>query len=225
MLAPNLLLCEGEDDQDVLLHLLGRHSFRRLPLLEEAGSGYLLISPGNQHLQLRRAGGYDSLRTNLRLFLHPRLERIGIVIDADAEVDSRWQSLKDLVAAQGYTQGLEQRRDNGIVLKAQNLPVLGAWVMPDNVKGGALEQFLLDIMPPDDALWPLACNAVSAIPEEIRRFKIHQTRKAELRTWLAWQEDPGIPLGLPITRRRLNPNALPAARLVAWLKRLLNTKV
>ena len=225
MLAPNLLLCEGEDDQDVMLHLLGRHGFRRVSVMEEAGSGYMLTSPGDHLVQLRRAGGYDALRTNLRLFLHPHLQRIGVIIDADAEVDARWQSLLGLFAAQGYGDGLNQRRDNGIVVQSAGLPLLGAWVMPDNRTEGALEQFLLDIMPADDALWPIARDAVAALPEDVRRFKPHQTRKAELRTWLAWQEDPGIPLGLPITRRRLNPYAPPAARLIAWVKRLLTTPV
>ncbi|MGH9822270.1 MAG: DUF3226 domain-containing protein [Blastocatellia bacterium] len=44
--------------------------------------------------------------------------------------------------------------------------------------------------------------------------------KAHIHTWLAWQEKPGLPLGLAITFRYLNPDAPSAQQLVAWVRRL-----
>jgi hypothetical protein len=224
MLAPNLLLCEGDDDLDVLLQLLGRHGFRRLSAREEAGAGYVLTNGKRQIVQLRRAGGYDSLRSNLRLFLHPDMERLGIVIDADSDTPRRWQSVRDLFLRLGYAVPEVPPPQAGLITCESGMPVLGAWVMPDNISSGALEHFMLGLLPPRDPLWTAAAEAVEALPTELRRFRRQDELKARLRTWLAWQEDPGVPVGLPITRGRLDAKAPGAVAFVEWVKRLLSTK-
>jgi hypothetical protein len=44
--------------------------------------------------------------------------------------------------------------------------------------------------------------------------------KAQLHTWLAWQDEPGTQLGLAVKRRYLQGDAPLAADFVHWLKRL-----
>jgi hypothetical protein len=44
--------------------------------------------------------------------------------------------------------------------------------------------------------------------------------KALIHTWLAWQEEPGTPLGLAIKRQYFAGDAPLAAEFVNWLKRL-----
>ncbi len=41
-----------------------------------------------------------------------------------------------------------------------------------------------------------------------------------MRTWLAWQEEPGKPFGTAITARYLDADAPPAKALVDWMRRL-----
>jgi hypothetical protein len=46
--------------------------------------------------------------------------------------------------------------------------------------------------------------------------------KAQLHTWLAWQEQPGTPLGLAITNRYLDADALHAQQLMDWIRQLFD---
>lgn len=47
-------------------------------------------------------------------------------------------------------------------------------------------------------------------------------RKAMIHTWLAWQREPGRPMGLAITKRFLDPEAPSAMEFVAWVRRLFD---
>jgi hypothetical protein len=62
--------------------------------------------------------------------------------------------------------------------------------------------------------------SVTAIPEGERRFNAATEPKAIIHTWLAWQEEPGKPLGTAITARYLDPEVSEVDVLVSWLKRL-----
>jgi hypothetical protein len=90
--------------------------------------------------------------------------------------------------------------------------------MPDNELEGILEDFVAFLVPTGDSLWPYAKECVQQIPD--RRFGLHQQSKADIHTWLAWQAEPGRPLGLAIQSRYLDPNAPHAQKLVGWLRRL-----
>ncbi len=98
--------------------------------------------------------------------------------------------------------------------------MFGAWIMPDNAAAGALEDFTASLVPPDDALWRRAGEAVDSIPEEHRRFPPVRRSKAHIHTWLAWQESPGSPMGQAITKGDLDANAPAAMEFVGWLRRL-----
>jgi hypothetical protein len=62
--------------------------------------------------------------------------------------------------------------------------------------------------------------AVQQIPAEERLFPPQHEIKAKVHTWLAWQEEPGMPMGRSITKGRLNVNAPQALVLIDWLRRL-----
>jgi len=61
---------------------------------------------------------------------------------------------------------------------------------------------------------------VAAIPADERRFSQLAQPKALIHTWLAWQEEPGKPLGTAITARYLDPDVAQVDVLVSWLNRL-----
>ena len=44
--------------------------------------------------------------------------------------------------------------------------------------------------------------------------------KAHVHTWLAWQKEPGKPMGQAITKRYLDANAPHAQQLIVWIRKL-----
>jgi hypothetical protein len=63
-------------------------------------------------------------------------------------------------------------------------------------------------------------DEVANIPKGEVRFSKLDEPKAVIHTWLAWQEEPGRPLGTAITARYLDPHVPEVDVLVAWLNRL-----
>ena len=92
--------------------------------------------------------------------------------------------------------------------------------MPNNRMPGILEDFVRFMVPPRDDLWSLADASVTAIPPKAVRFPSVRRAKVVVHTWLAWQEEPGLPLGTAITARYLDTEASVAQGLMAWLTRL-----
>ena len=92
--------------------------------------------------------------------------------------------------------------------------------MPDNQTKGILEDFLRFLVPAGSRLFDHVTTSVATIPEGERRFSQLAEPKALIHTWLAWQEEPGKPMGTAITARYLDPNVAQVDVLVSWLKRL-----
>jgi hypothetical protein len=100
--------------------------------------------------------------------------------------------------------------------------IVGIWLMPDNQFPGMLEDFVSFLIPQSDALWQKVDNCLNQIPEKERRFSLDHRIKAQLHTWLAWQKEPGKPLGTAITARYLDAEAAHAQQLIAWIRRLFD---
>jgi len=126
--------------------------------------------------------------------------------------------------------GYEKLRDNpaaeGTIVEppaGKFLPRVGIWIMPDNQTKGILEDFLRFLVPEGSALFEHVKSSVAAIPQGERRFHLLAEPKAVIHTWLAWQEEPGKPLGTAITARYLDPDVTQVDVLVSWLNRLYET--
>jgi hypothetical protein len=100
------------------------------------------------------------------------------------------------------------------------LPRVGIWIMPDNQARGILEDYLCFLVPAGSRLFDHVIASVSSIPASERRFSELTNPKAVIHTWLAWQEEPGKPLGTAITARYLDPHVAQVDVLVSWLTRL-----
>lgn len=211
MTAPrsNLLMVEGKDDLHVVAALCKRYE---VP-------------------ELFRIRGHDGVEAMLQAFPE-RLDesdrqRLGIVIDADPDVGvaRRWASVTAHLQQRDYP-GVPRRPDrDGTILGSPGpfLPVVGIWLMPDNDASGTLEHFLRFLVPEGDRLLPRAEAAVRRLPLADRRFSPAHRTKAELHTWLAWQENPGVPFGTAITARYLDAGVPQAQAFVDWLRRLFVT--
>ena len=147
---------------------------------------------------------------------------VGIVMDADADLNARWQSLRDRLLKLGYTVPAAPAIDGTIIDRPAGafLPRVGIWIMPDNQTRGILEDFLRFRVPAGSRLFDHVTTSVATIPEGERRFSQLAEPKALIHTWLAWQEEPGKPLGTAITARYFDPGVAQVDVLVSWLNRL-----
>ena len=93
--------------------------------------------------------------------------------------------------------------------------------MPDNRSPGKLEDFLAVLIPPGDRCWPWAEQATLKAHEEYgASFSALDSIKARIHTWLAWQQEPGLPFGTAITAATFAHNATLATTFVKWLTQL-----
>lgn len=197
------LLLEGQDDKHIVKNLLFNHSLAdTFDLKEKDGVDKLL----------------DSFSDELEA---TDIECIGVVIDADAEMLSRWGRLTHAIREAGYSAVPPTPEAQGTIIQEEGLVPVGLWLMPDNSTVGAIETFLSSFIDGADALWPKAQNDVAAIPQEHRRFKESYVSKAWIHTWLAWQKEPGARLGQVFRKKYLDPQHPNAGAFVAWLRRLL----
>jgi hypothetical protein len=195
-----LLLLEGADDFHFTGHFLEAHGL-------------------DAECQLRALEGVENIKKGLRLELKPGgPDVIGIIVDADFDAGLIWKSLYNVLSTSGYANLPPLPGPEGIIVTADNLPRLGLWIMPDNRLPGMLEDFVKLLVPENDSLWNRALSSVGAIPEGERRFTVAQ--KAEIHTWLAWQEEPGTPCGQAIKKRYLNPASPNARVFLNWFRNL-----
>lgn len=202
-MASRLLLAEGRNDVRILQHLC-----------EQRG----IQLGGIKHL-----GGVIPLLENIPVQLRASDEEgdvVGVVIDADTDLSSRWQSIRDRVGRLGYIVPAQPDKGGTIIDPPVGTlyPRFGVWVMPDNQTPGILENFLQFLIPQTDQLLGYAKSCVANIPH--RLFSDLAEPKAVIHTWLAWQAKPEIRLGTAINARFLDPDTPKADELVSWLRRL-----
>lgn len=202
MADKNILLVEGKDDLHVLSSLFLYHNIPESFVIKEyVGVPQLLESLPVQ-------------------FKSSELERIGVLLDANANLVGRWESLRNIAMKSGYNNVPARPDSSGTIVKQQNKPVLGFWLMPNNTLPGMLEDFVQFLVPAGDVLWTLASDCVQSIPKQEQRFADAHRIKAHIHTWLAWQEDPGTPMGLAITKRYFQGDAPQAQQLIKWIRQL-----
>ncbi len=226
---PLVLLVEGRDDVFVIFNLLKQHyqmqNWADVTDSADRSQKITSLTINSQRLGIKDKVGYETLRESLSRELKASdLTRLGVVVDADANLITRWQSLTDVFRQVGYSNIPVEPDPSGTIIEqtSENLPSkVGIWLMPDNKLPGMLENFVSFLVPDHETnpLWNLsekctqeACAVSSKIPQA----------KAQIHTWLAWQEDPGTPLGQAITKKYLDSQAPHAQQFVNWVERLFN---
>jgi hypothetical protein len=202
--TPRVLWVEGKDDQAVVYGLCVAHAVPKL-------------------FDVQPRGGVEALFEGLGLALRGEpIERLGVVVDANGDANARWSAVARIARAEGYSGVPDAPNAGGTIIPGfEALPRLGVWIMPDNGSPGALEDFVAMLVPDGDVLWDRAGGAVDSIPERDRLFPASRRSKAHMHTWLAWQEQPGSPMGQAIGKGDLDAHAPAAQRFVAWLRRLM----
>jgi hypothetical protein len=89
--------------------------------------------------------------------------------------------------------------------------------MPDNKSEGMLETFLKYLVPNQaDNVWLYAQEAARTAKQRGAPYKDVHIEKANIHTWLAWQDEPGPALGVALKRKVLDPNSAAAKPFVDW---------
>lgn len=211
--SPYRMLVEGPDDKHAICNLLKRHGYDwddntvTRPYVEEAGGISELLDSTNRSADAR---------TCLRL---------GVVLDADLNVTTRWEQVRGCFSASKI--GIElpdSPASEGTIVEVQRpglkLLRLGVWLMPDNQKAGILEDFLGKLVPAGDQCWAYADEVTSHARMRGSRLADKDHSKGRIHTWLAWQESPGLPFGTALTAWLLSHDSPEAIRFVGWFRRL-----
>jgi hypothetical protein len=216
------LYVEGSDDVAVVSNLLRTHGIDT-----DRGSQHLLI-----HDCKNDQGVIDIIADTARA---NTAFAVGFVLDIDKEMSCRWDAIR------AQLQHLEVEIPtscpaDGYRARLPGYPKeFGIWLMPDCVmERGKLEDLVGSLIPDGDPLWLHARNAVDAAivaidraNEQIgqgfaqwSRFSDGDRIKADVRTWLAWQREPGAPLGAAINYRILKNRSDIADKFLRWLGHL-----
>src|SRR5438128_298186 len=99
-----MLVVEGRGDKHVLLAILAHHNFQpEFSIEDEVGIENLL-----ERLPIRLQFG--------------KLDRLGIVVDADLDLAARWDSLKRILTNVGYTDLPDSPDSDGTIVPHDVLP-------------------------------------------------------------------------------------------------------
>lgn len=84
-----------------------------------------------------------------------------------------------------------------------------------------LEDFISFLVPKEDKILPIVNDALTNIESQgLNQYSLIHKSKAMIHSWLSLQADPGIPMGLGITKRYLTTDEETCLKLINWLKEL-----
>ena len=198
-----VLLVEGENDCHVVLALCARFGLAH---------NFGIFQCGNDSRAIQRMNALiaSSVRPTI----------IGLVVDADnPSLDAKWQSISAKINPHGYT--LPDRPASGgtILDSSSGGPRLGFWLMPDNQTSGMLEDFCIRMMPIGARLF-IEETLQQAKNAGLATFKDVHLSKAIVHSYLAWQDEPGRPLGQAITANTLAEHSPTSEQFAEWLSSL-----
>lgn len=200
-----VLLVEGVDDCHVVMALCQAH---------QVSEGFGIYECGSDYKVLQR------LSTLIKRSEPPQI--IGIMLDVDSNkhtLASRWQGIKDKLREHDYDFPANPDINGTIVSEIEDKPKLGFWFMPNNQDCGMLEDFCAELAEPSSLAFAQECVA-KARSQELTTFKEVHTIKAVIHTYLAWQDEPGYPLGKAISSQALRSNNDIATKFTDWLNDL-----
>ena len=203
-----VLLVEGQDEMHVVCHLCDSNSM----------TPTFTVSP---------KGGIDPLLKGIRSEISVEGRAVvGIVVDANDNLQSRWQSVADRLRAASI-ETPPGPASNGTIIERrprEGKPRVGIWLMPDNGSTGELEDFIADMIPSGDPVWPLSEDYIEGIPVEHRKFKEGKILRAKVHSWLATRRRPRQ-MGTAIEAGDLNTGTENCERFVGWLRELFEDGV
>ena len=149
------------------------------------------------------------------------LRILGVVLDADDDAAATWIKVRSWFS-ESFHDLPEELPANGFVSSPNESEItLGVWIMPDNQSRGMLETLLMFLVPDDQD--PLLKFAATVRDEALKLgapFKKVHEDKAQIHTWLAWQDEPGLRLYEAVQKGVLDPTSPHSKPFVAWFRKL-----
>ena len=210
MVKPKKLLVEGAVDKRVIVDLVKP----QVVDWEIDGNPIVYIDDRGGLPEILRTGVIEAeLRAS-------ELKALGVIVDANGNAAQRWQQIRERCKLE-FPKLPARIPSEGLIVNHKDGLRFGVWIMPDNQRGGMLEDFLVSLIPEDGRdLLELAKKCVFKAKEIGAPFQeVHRT-KAELHTWLAWQDKPGSQLHVAVQRRVLVPDRPEFSKFIAWFQKL-----
>jgi hypothetical protein len=196
----------------------GKEELRVLPeLLERAGINW---PRGNEPVHIKEFEGVDNILEPGAIEAELKasgLEALGILIDADGDPESRWAQVRDRLAKR--LPGFPTSLDPSGAIHAIASPRVGVWIMPDNIREGMLETMLLELRRTNVDLEQHVVDATASARARGAAYREVHRAKAELHTWLAWQDPPGLQIHVGVKVGLLTPTDSTRG-FVSWVRSL-----
>jgi hypothetical protein len=196
------LLVEGKDDQHVIWALCEKFTFK-------------------ENFKVIDCTGFENLMIQIPIRLkQSNIKTLGIIVDADLEIENRWQSIytkfKNI-----YSDFPSSIPTDGLIFQTEEIKI-GIWIMPNNKTSGMIEDFITFLIPSEDKLLPKITAFLNDLEKEsLNKYSLNHTSKAKLNVWLALQETP-VPMGLSITKKYLTTEEANCQLFIGWLKNLFS---
>ncbi|QLO16959.1 hypothetical protein HV183_26570 (plasmid) [Citrobacter freundii] len=223
----NILLVEGSNDKAFFERVCKKHGLNYTVQV----SNPVDFVPSSQGGFNSKQGVINSLTTLLPLLEDEdsSINKIAIILDADITGSNNGGFSSTIsqieVKAGEFKYNNHSHCNPGVELKHsdKNMHSLGVWIMPDNKSDGAIEHWIKDkIIESERKLFEHACDIVSKLP--VTKFSDSSIAKAELATWLSWQNQPGrtVAYTLKDGNELIDINDIKYKNLIDWLKAFFN---
>ena len=196
--ARRVLLVEGVDDKHVVRHLCERHA--DMPTFD--------IIDKNGFPNLKRA-----IRPEIKV---AGRKALGILDDGNRHPARRWEAIKHQLREAGIKPAV-QMASSGTIIEGR--PRIGVWLMPDNGSAGELEDFIAQLLPRGDRVWPRAQRYIDDIPVAERKFSPDKVLRARIHAWLAARAEPRK-MGVAVGAGDLHVTGPLAMEFAEWLRSL-----
>lgn len=178
---PNLLIVEGYTDLNTVVGVMRKHADwadtkEHAPVwISRGGSVHEILSYDNVQAVATTRG----------------LRNLGLMVDANSSCVGRYESIRGRFAE--YFPGMpEQIPPHGLIVENANGIRFGVWIMPDNRSSGAVEDFLIGLVPQESKiLMERTIKHVESM-HNISPFRRSHVHKARLYSWLALQDPPTL---------------------------------
>lgn len=174
-----------------------------------------------------KQGVLNLLRDFLPDLIDRTIQKLAIIIDADYDTTNGlgFQGVLNQIEtkAKEFDFEIAEQSNVGIIFKHQDNESIefGVWIMPNNQHNGELEDFVkscIQTEQPEQCLFLHAQKTLKILPQI--KFAATDIAKAEIATWLAWQEKPGHGLYYSLYANLLNEDYPDFKNIVQWLQRV-----
>lgn len=211
--APKQLIVEGQDDRQAIVELMRCH-IECWPKRGKEGAP-VIIRLGNSVDEILAPKYLQGVLKTAALNV------LGVMLDADGGVkpDDRYASFRHQCVS-SFPDLPQNLPKEGLIADNKDKR-LGFWVMPDNSSDGGLESFLQYFVPESaKRLWDYAnvcCIESRTYGARHREAHIH---KANMYSFLAFQDPPGQSPGNAISRSVLDPHSSSVEPFMKWFRAL-----